>query len=38
MIGADLYDPVQVVKKYLVLNVVIPKKFCIPEFIKYAGT
>ena len=38
MIGADLYDPVQVVKKCLVLNVVVPKKFCIPEFIKYTGT
>jgi hypothetical protein len=36
--GVDLYDPVWAAKMCLVLNVVVPKKFCVPEFIKYTGT
>jgi hypothetical protein len=36
--GADLYDPVRVAKMCLVPNVVVPKKFRVPEFIKYNGT
>jgi hypothetical protein len=36
--GVDLYDPVQAAKMYLVLNVIVPKKFCVLEFIKYTGT
>jgi len=36
--GVDLYDPVQAVEMCLVPNVVVPKKFCVPEFIKYTGT
>ena len=31
--GVDLYNPIQATKMCLV-----PKKFCIPEFIKYSGT
>jgi hypothetical protein len=34
----DLYDHIQATKVCLVLNVVVPKKFCIPEFIKYIAT
>jgi hypothetical protein len=36
--GVDLYDPVQATKMCLVPNVVVPKKFCVPEFLKYTGT
>jgi len=34
----DLYDPVWAAKMCLVPNVVVPKKFRVPEFIKYSGT
>jgi hypothetical protein len=34
----DLYDPVRVADMCLVPNMVVPKKFCVPEFIKYSGT
>ena len=36
--GVDLYDPVRAIKMCLVLNVVVLKKFHVPEFIKYSGT
>jgi len=36
--GVDLYDPVRAAAMCLVPNVVVPKKFCVPEFIKYSGT
>jgi hypothetical protein len=36
--GVDLYDPVRAAEMCLVPNVVVPKKFCVPEFIKYSGT
>jgi len=36
--GADLYDPIHVVEMCLVPNVVVPKEFRVPEFIKYTGT
>ena len=36
--GVDLYDPVKAVEMCLVPNVVVPKKFRIPDFIKYTGT
>jgi hypothetical protein len=36
--GVGLYDPVRVAEMCLVPNVVVPKKFCVPEFIKYTGT
>jgi hypothetical protein len=36
--GVDLYDPVRATEMCLVPNVVIPKKFHVPEFIKYTGT
>ena len=36
--GVNLYDPVQATEMCLVPNVVIPKKFRVPEFIKYTGT
>lgn len=36
--GIDLYDPVRAAEMCLVPNVVIPKKFRVPEFIKYSGT
>ena len=36
--GVDLYDPVRAVEMCLVPNVVVPKKFRVPEFIKYTGT
>jgi len=36
--GVDLYDPVRAAEMCLVPNMVVPKKFCVPEFIKYTGT
>ena len=36
--GLDLYDLVQAMKICLVLNMVIPKIFCVPKFIKYTRT
>jgi hypothetical protein len=36
--GVDLYDLVRATEMCLVPNVVVPKKFCVPEFIKYTGT
>jgi hypothetical protein len=36
--GVDLYDPIWAAEMCLVPNVVIPKKFCVPEFLKYTGT
>jgi len=36
--GVDLYDPVQVAEMCLVPNVVLSKKFRVPEFIKYTWT
>jgi hypothetical protein len=36
--GVDLYDPVKVVEMCLVSNVVVPKKFRVPKFIKYIET
>ncbi|KAL3596508.1 hypothetical protein D5086_008145 [Populus alba] len=36
--GIYLYDPVRAAEMCLVPNVVIPKKFRVPEFIKYSGT
>jgi hypothetical protein len=36
--GTNLYDPIKATKMCLVSNVVIPKKFRVPEFIKYIGT
>jgi len=36
--GVDLYDPVRAAEMCLVPNVVVPKKFRVPEFIKYNGT
>jgi len=36
--GVDLYDPVRATEMFLVPNVVVPKKFRVPEFIKYSGT
>jgi len=34
----DIYDPVRAAEMCLVPNVVVPKKFRVPEFIKYSGT
>jgi len=34
----DLYDLIQAAKMCLVPNVVVPKKFHVPKFIKYTGT
>ncbi|XP_011046380.1 PREDICTED: uncharacterized protein LOC105141014 [Populus euphratica] len=34
----DLYDPVRAAEMCLVPNVVVPKKFHVPEFITYTGT
>jgi len=34
----DLYDLVQNIEMCLVLNIVVPKKFHVPKFIKYTGT
>ena len=36
--GTNLYDPIKATEMCLVPNVVIPKKFRVPEFIKYIGT
>jgi len=36
--GTSLHDHIKVVEMCLVPNVVIPKKFRVPEFIKYTGT
>ena len=36
--GIPLYDPIKAVEMCLVPNVVIPKKFRVPEFVKYTGT
>ncbi|KAJ6952774.1 hypothetical protein NC653_041800 [Populus alba x Populus x berolinensis] len=36
--GIHLYDPIKAAEMCLVPNVVIPKKFRVPEFIKYTGT
>jgi hypothetical protein len=36
--GVDLYDPVWAVEMCLIPNVVVPKKFRVPKFIKYSGT
>jgi hypothetical protein len=36
--GVDLYDPVRAAKICLVPNMVVLKKFCVPEFIKYTRT
>jgi len=34
----DLYDPVWAAEMCLIPNVVVPKKFRVPKFIKYSGT
>jgi len=36
--GIHLYDPIKAVEMCLVPNVVIPKNFRVPEFVKYTGT
>jgi hypothetical protein len=36
--GTSLYDHIKAAEMCLVPNVVIPKKFRVPEFIKYTGT
>jgi hypothetical protein len=36
--GADLYDLVQVTEICLVMNMIVPKNFHVPKFIKYTGT
>jgi hypothetical protein len=36
--GVNLYDPVRAAEMCLVPNVVVPKKFRVPEFITYSGT
>ena len=36
--GIHLYDPIKAAEMCLVPNVVIPKKFRVPEFVKYMGT
>jgi len=36
--GIRLYDPIKAVEMCLVPNIVIPKKFRVPKFIKYMGT
>jgi len=36
--GVELFDLIQAMEMCLILNVVVPKKFCVPEFIKYIGT
>jgi len=33
-----LYDPIKAAEMCLVPNIVIPKKFRVPEFVKYTGT
>jgi len=35
--GNDLFDPVRAAEVCLVPNIVIPKKFRVPEFVKYTG-
>ena len=35
--GNDLFDPIRAVEVCLVPNIVIPKKFRVPEFVKYTG-
>ena len=35
--GFDIYDPVEAVEICLVPNVVAPKKFSVPKFVKYMG-
>jgi len=34
----NLYDPIKAAEMCLVPNMVIPKKFRVPEFVKYTGT
>jgi len=34
----NLYDPIKAAEMCLVPNMVIPKKFRVPEFVKYIGT
>lgn len=34
----DLYDLIPAIEMCLVSNVVVPKKFCVPKFIKYNRT
>jgi len=36
--GIHLYDPIKAAEMCLVPNVVIPKNFRVPEFVKYTGT
>jgi len=36
--GIRLYDHIKAVEMCLVPNIVIPKKFRVPEFVKYTGT
>jgi hypothetical protein len=36
--GIHLYDPTKTVEMCLVPNIVIPKNFRVPEFVKYTGT
>ena len=36
--GNSLYDPVKAAEMCLVPNVVIPRTFRVPEFVKYTGT
>jgi hypothetical protein len=36
--GVDLYDPIRAAEMCLVPDMVEPKKFRVPEFIKYTGT
>jgi hypothetical protein len=36
--GIRLYDPIKAVEMCLVPNIVIPRKFRVPEFVKYTGT
>lgn len=38
MEGNSLYDPVKAAEMCLVPNVVIPRKFRVPDFVKYTGT
>ena len=38
MEGNSLYDPVKAAEMCLVPNVIIPRKFRVPEFVKYTGT
>jgi hypothetical protein len=36
--GTSLHDHIKAVEMYLVPNIVIPKKFRVPGFVKYTGT